>query len=148
AVAIEDLRILQIQADLQRQLSLSRPVGLLTSATACTPMAVGVRRPSILLPANCVDWPAEKTRIVLSHELAHVERRDVFWQLAARVAAALYWFHPLVWLAAGRMRHERERACDDRVLSAGVRAIDYAAGLVEVAGALSGRQARLIGGIG
>ena len=148
AVPIDDLRILQIQADLQRQLSLSRPVGLLTSATACTPMAVGVRRPSILLPANCALWPAEKIRMVLSHELAHVERRDVFWQLAARTAAALYWFHPLTWLALRRMRQERERACDDRVLLAGVPPVDYAAGLAEFAAGLAGRPLPLVGTLG
>ena len=148
AVPIDDLRILQIQADLQRQLSLSRPVGLLTSATACTPMAVGVRRPSILLPANCAVWPAEKIRMVLSHELAHVERRDVFWQLAARTAAALYWFHPLTWLALRRMRQERERACDDRVLLAGVPPVDYAAGLAEFAAGLAGRPLPLVGTLG
>ena len=148
AVSIDDLRILQIQADLQRQLSLSRQVGLLKSATACTPMAVGVRRPSILLPANCVDWPAEKIRMVLSHELAHIERRDVFWQLAARTAAALYWFHPLTWLALRRMRQERERACDDRVLLAGVPPVDYAAGLAEFAAGLAGRPLPLVGSLG
>ena len=148
AVPIDDLRILRIQADLQRQLSLSRPVGLLTSAAACTPMAVGVRRPSILLPANCVDWPVEKIRMVLSHELAHVERRDVFWQLAARTAAALYWFHPLTWLALHRMRQERERACDDRVLLAGVPPVDYAAGLAEFAAGLAGRPLPLVGTLG
>src|SRR5487761_1098025 len=148
AERVDDVHILQTQADLQRQLSLSRQVRLLKSAAFCTPVAVGVRRPSILLPADCVDWPAEKIRMVLSHELAHVERRDVFWQLAARTAAALYWFHPLTWLAMRRMRQERERACDDRVLSAGVAAIDYAAGLAEFAAALAGRALPLVGSLG
>ncbi len=148
AAPVDDLRIVRIQEECQRQLSLSRQVRLLKSATVCTPVAVGVRRPSILLPANCVDWPAEKIRMVLSHELAHVERRDVFWQLAARTAAALYWFHPLTWLALRRMRQERERACDDRVLLAGVPAVDYAAGLAEFAAALAGRRLPLVGSLG
>ncbi len=148
AVPIDDLRVLQIQADLQRQLSLSRRVGLFTSPMACTPMAVGVRRPSILLPPCWADWPAEKIRMVLSHELAHVERRDVFWQLAARTAVALYWFHPLTWLALRRMRQERERACDDRVLLAGVPPVDYAAGLAEFAAGLAGRPLPLVGALG
>jgi len=148
AVALDDLRVLQIQADLQRRLSLSRPVRLLKSATPCTPVAVGVLSPSILLPANCVDWPVEKIRMVLSHELAHVERRDVFWQLAARMAAALYWFHPLTWLALRRIRQERERACDDRVLLAGVPPVDYAAGLAEFAAGMAGRSMPLVGSLG
>jgi beta-lactamase regulating signal transducer with metallopeptidase domain/thiol-disulfide isomerase/thioredoxin/uncharacterized GH25 family protein len=147
-MAVDDLRILQIQADLERQLSLSYRVRLLKLATACTPVAVGVCRPSILLPANCVDWPAEKLQMVLSHELAHVERRDVLWQLAARTAASVYWFHPLTWLALRRMRQERERACDDRVLLAGVPPVDYAAGLAEFAAGLAGRPLPLVGSLG
>ena len=137
-----------MQRELQRRLSVSRPVRLLKSAAACSPLLAGVRQACILLPADCVDWPAEKLRIVLSHELAHVERRDIFWQLAARTAAALYWFHPLAWLALSRMRQEREQACDDRVLSLGVSAIDYAAGLAEFAAALAGRPSPLAGSLG
>ena len=148
AVPVDDLGILRIQEECQRQFSLSRPVRLLKSTAVCTPLAAGVRRPSILLPANCVDWPAKTIRMVLSHELAHVKRRDVFWQLAARTAAALYWFHPLTWLALRRMRQERERACDDRVLLAGVPAVDYAAGLAEFAAALAGRPWPLVGSLG
>lgn len=148
AVRVDDVRVSRIQADVQRRLSLSRRVRVRKSATVCTPVVVGIRHPSILLPSDCMDWPAEKIRMVLSHELAHVERRDVFWQLVARTAAALYWFHPLAWLALRRMRRESERACDDRVLFAGVPAVDYAAGLAEFAAVLAGRPLPLVGSLG
>ena len=148
AEPLEDDRLRRIQGDVAQRLSLSRPVRLLKSPTLRVPVVVGVRRPAILLPWACDDWSDEKIRIALAHEFAHVERRDVFWQLAVRFAVAAYWFHPLVWLGVKRMRQERERACDDRVLSAGVQAIDYAAGLIDVAAALVGRQPRLAGSIG
>ncbi len=56
--------------------------------------------------------------------------------MLAQLACALYWFNPLVWLAARRLRLAREMACDDEVLSAGTRASDYAGYLVELAKAV------------
>jgi len=59
-----------------------------------------------------------------------VLRRDAASQLAARLAIALWWWHPLVWVAARQARLERERACDDLVLAQGTCASEYAADLV------------------
>jgi TonB family protein len=53
--------------------------------------------------------------------------------LLAQVAVALYWFHPLAWLAAARFRREQERSCDDAVVRAGTDGSVYAAQLVELA---------------
>ena len=83
------------------------------------PLTIGWRRPTILLPVDCGSWTADKRRVVLAHELSHVARHDVFWQVAARLACAVYWFHPLAWLAERRLRVERELACDDAVLRFG-----------------------------
>ena len=115
------------------KLGLQRPVVLVTVAGPAMPMTWGVRHPVVLLPADAESWPESRRRDVLLHELAHVERRDCLTQLLAVVACALYWFHPLVWVAAARMRVERERACDDRVLAAGTRPSEYAEHLLEIA---------------
>jgi HEAT repeat protein/beta-lactamase regulating signal transducer with metallopeptidase domain len=119
--------------DLMWVAEVERPVRLLRSDLATMPMTWGTRHPVVLLPAAADGWSAERRRVVLLHELAHVARRDCLLQTLAALACALYWVHPGVWYAARRMRAERELACDDRVLAAGTRARSYAAHLLEVA---------------
>jgi HEAT repeat protein/beta-lactamase regulating signal transducer with metallopeptidase domain len=114
-------------------LSLSARVTFLRSPRATMPMAWGIVRPAVLMPADADGWPAERLRIVLLHELAHVRRRDCLTHLLAQATCAVYWFHPLAWMAAKRARAERERACDDLVLAAGTRGSDYAEELLQIA---------------
>jgi beta-lactamase regulating signal transducer with metallopeptidase domain len=128
-------------ARLCAELDIRRPVELVTGDETAMPMAWGWRRPGVLLPAGARDWPEPRRRGVLLHELAHVVRGDYAAQLTSEVARALYWFNPLVWMAARKLRLESEHACDDRVLTAGARASDYAGDLLEIARSL--RAARL-----
>jgi HEAT repeat protein len=67
------------------------------------------------------------------HELAHIRRADCRAQLVTQLACALYWFNPLIWIAARHLRSERERACDDAVLRAGARPSTYASHLLDIA---------------
>jgi TonB family protein len=106
---------------------------------AAMPLTWGALRPVILLPTSAQDWTQDRRRIVLTHELAHVARRDWVFQIAAELVRALYWFHPLAWIAARQLREESECACDDVVLQSGVAAPDYAQQLLQLAGALSNR---------
>jgi uncharacterized protein (TIGR03435 family) len=78
---------------------------------------------------------------VLLHELAHIDRHDCLTQTLAAVACAMYWIHPGVWWVAARLRAERELACDDRVLTAGEDAREYAGHLLELAYTLSSSAA-------
>ena len=126
-----------------REVGVTKPVRLLSSSVVSTPLTWGSRSPIILLPEDALDWPDAHRRIVLRHELAHVARGDALSQLLAGFVCALYWFHPLVWIAERRLRAECERACDDRVVSLGTPAPEYAAHLLEVA-----RSARSFGAPG
>jgi TonB family protein len=119
-------------------------VRVLDAGRGAMPMTWGVLRPAVLLPSEAAAWPAERLRVVLLHELAHVARHDWLTLAMAELAVAMYWFHPLAWWAASRMRRERERACDDRVLAAGVTASEYAADLLEVARGLGGAKDDLL----
>jgi HEAT repeat protein/beta-lactamase regulating signal transducer with metallopeptidase domain len=118
---------------LAAEVGVSPRVVFLRSQGAAMPMAWGLFRPAVLMPADADRWPAERLRIVLLHELAHVKRHDCLTHMLAQISCALHWFNPLAWIAARHVRTERERACDDLVLAAGTRGSDYANQLIEIA---------------
>jgi len=129
-----------LAARLSREVWLKGGVRLIRSRWTEMPMTWGILRPVVLLPANADEWPQERREAVLTHELAHVARKDVLTLALAQVAVALHWFNPLAWIAARELRVERERACDDEVLRAGAKASAYADYLLRVA-----RSTRIVG---
>ena len=117
---------------LSRRLRLGRIVRLLRHPSARVPMTWGLLRPVVLLPEEADGWEADRRQVVLAHELAHVRRWDALTQWIPHLATALFWFHPLVWAAAHRLRQERERACDDAVLEIGTVPAAYAEHLLTI----------------
>ncbi len=114
-------------------------VDVLEAPAGSMPMTCGLFRPAIFLPADAGAWDAERRRVVLLHELAHVRRGDAGAHILARLALALHWWNPLAWLAWRESLKERERAADDMVLLAGERASAYAGHLLEAARALKSK---------
>lgn len=112
---------------------LRRPVRLLRSNDVAMPMMWGLRRPVVILPGQAEDWSKERLRIVLLHEIAHIQRRDYLTHVLVQAACVIYWMNPFVWLAARRLAMEQERACDDHVLRAGTPSQTYARHLLALA---------------
>lgn len=110
-----------------------RGLDVRVSSALMTPVTWGVLRPVILVPTYVLDWPAEKYAAMARHERAHIDRQDWLWQTFAECVTAVLWFHPLVWLAAARLRSEAEQAADDRVLADGTGASSYAQQLLDIA---------------
>lgn len=123
---------------------LGRGVRVVCSPEVNVPMAWGILGRWLVLPGDFETWPVERRRVVVLHELAHLRRRDCLAQAIARLALAVHWPNPLAWFATRRITAEREQACDDAVLTAGVRGPSYAHHLVEIARGLSrpGQPAR------
>lgn len=97
------------------------------------PFVIGWRRPVLLLPRGIAEvLSAEQLRAVIAHEVCHVRRRDNALAAFHMVIECLFWFHPLVWWIGAQMIVERERACDEDVLRAGMEPYAYAEGLVAV----------------
>ncbi|WP_419933795.1 M56 family metallopeptidase [Candidatus Palauibacter sp.] len=122
---------------LRHRLGLRGGIRLFSSEAVATPMTGGLWRPVILLPASAATWTRERRAVVLTHELIHVRRRDALRQLVRRAVLALYWFHPLAWIASRRATLASEKACDEDVLALGARPSDYARHLLFLATGLS-----------
>src|SRR3982751_1566520 len=116
----------------QRRMGFKHGTALLTSDDLASPISWGVMRPVILLNSRAVAASGEAEAII-AHELAHVARMDWAKLLLARIATALFWFNPFVWLLAREAHQLREEAADDAVLAADIADTDYAQLLVGVA---------------
>lgn len=147
ACAAEDERWPQLVEQISRSLGCRKLIRVLFSTTPVSPMTWGLRHHTILLPSSAKDWDVERRRLVLAHELAHVKRNDGIFQVFLQIVCSIYWFNPLIWLAAYRVRIERERACDDQVLSLGAAAEDYASHLVQIARGLQAQTSVAFAGV-
>ena len=78
-----------------------------------SPFILGIVHPRIYLP-SALDEAQRGS--VLSHERAHLARRDHWWKPLGFALLAVYWFNPLLWLAYTLLCRDIELACDERVL--------------------------------
>jgi len=100
------------------QMGIRHFVDLRLSSRIANPFTAGVVRPWILLPiAALTRLSPEQIEVVLSHELAHIRRRDYLWNILQTVVETLFFFHPAVWWISRRAREERELCCDDAALA-------------------------------
>lgn len=114
----------------------SLSLSALPSASTCrglvSPLTCGVLKPVILLPAEFGSWSTEQKRLVLTHELAHVRRLDVWGEFLARAMTTFFWVHPSAWKIADELRTSRELATDELVVDSGADPVCYANCLLAV----------------
>jgi beta-lactamase regulating signal transducer with metallopeptidase domain len=116
-------------------LKVRRPTALRVSTIHRSPLLLGFLHPVILLPA---EQQPHEVAAVLRHELAHVNRRDDWANLAQHVVLSLLFFHPAARWVSKRLTLEREIACDDHVLQQGDGPRGYALLLANLAGRMQG----------
>lgn len=112
------------------ELKLSRPVVLLESLLADTPVVLGHFRPVVLVPLGFLaGLPPDHVEAILLHELAHIRRSDYLVNVCQRVIEGLLFYHPAVWWVSQVIRTERENCCDDMVVDLRGNAHTYAVAL-------------------
>ena len=91
---------------------------LYQSAHTFSPLLMGVFKQKLIVPEDFdVVYNTEQQKLILEHEICHFDRNDIYWNLIAFSFIALFWFHPLVWLAYFRFRRDQELSCDQSVLA-------------------------------
>ncbi len=108
-------------------------VSLRLSNSLQFPATCGHLRRVIVVPSKSLDWSVDRCRAVLTHELAHIQRRDWLLNICCRLSCAVHWCNPLIWWGWREMRELAEEACDDAVVIRGIDADRYARDLVETA---------------
>jgi len=110
------------------------PLPVRYSRAPIEPALVGIRHPVLLLPADVEERLSRaQLEAVIAHELCHWRRRDNLTGALHMLVEASFWFHPLVWWIGARLVEERERACDEAVVTAGHDRRTYAEAILEVA---------------
>jgi beta-lactamase regulating signal transducer with metallopeptidase domain len=108
-----------------------------TSDQVAIPMAVGYVQPLIVLPSSLLGKLNDQQLLqVLIHECAHARRRDALVALYQGSLVAIFWFHPLVYLASRLLNRVREEICDNYVLGT-ASAKNYAQTLLTIAESIS-----------
>jgi beta-lactamase regulating signal transducer with metallopeptidase domain len=101
--------------DLCRQVGIKTPLSVVVSKHLPSPCLVGLFRPCIAITPEA---RADRTILkhVLLHELCHFKQKDNIFSLLRNICCIIYWFNPLVWMAALASRDDSELSCDERVL--------------------------------
>ena len=100
---------------LRRRVSVSLPIqdNIYLCDAISSPFILGVVKPRIYLPSGLDEVQRQN---VLSHERAHLTRRDHWWKPLGFALLAVYWFNPALWLAYTLLCRDIELACDERVI--------------------------------
>lgn len=127
-------RLPQTLTRLCAALGVRRVPGVFVSRLVSDATAVGFWRPLVLLPAAWVtELSPDMLEAVLAHELAHIRRGDLWWNLFQRVVETVLFYHPAVWWLSRRLRAERECCCDELAIAATHQRLVYASTLEFVA---------------
>ena len=118
---------------LGEKLGIRQHVRAFESGLADSPLVIGVLKPVILLPASALSGlSVQQLEGILAHELAHIKRFDYLANLLQSIAETLLFFHPAMWWISGRIRAERENACDDLAIEVTGAPITYARALAQL----------------
>jgi TonB family protein len=125
--------VLEILQRVKGLLQVRRRVTIILSSDFPEPGVCGITKPKLVLPKRVVEsLTDQELEAVLLHEVAHVRRHDNLVSLFQSWLSCVFWFHPGIWLIDRHLLEERERACDEDVLSYAPNCQQYLTTLLKV----------------
>ena len=113
---VTDPFLLKIFCETKKQLSISNNISLSQTSRTNIPLLTGFIHPQIYLPNNSRQLSVSELSDILSHELCHYKRKDLFLKLAFLLSNAIHWFNPIVYFMLRQAELDVEMACDSDVL--------------------------------
>ncbi len=115
-----DGRVGQILDDCRKKLKIRRRIVLrqLCPSVVCPPCVIGCLRPVICIDAGVLQLSDRELACVLTHELNHIRRGDMFCKLLALSATSIHWFNPIAGRVLGCVYEDCELSCDYGVIRA------------------------------
>jgi beta-lactamase regulating signal transducer with metallopeptidase domain len=110
----EKAETLKMFEQIKTRLGVRRGIELKVCPCVKTPMMVGFRQPAVLLPG--LDIPQNELRSILTHELIHLKRRDLYCKTLMLLAMAIHWYNPVVHILFRQACGLCEIACDEDAL--------------------------------
>ena len=117
ALPLQNQEVRGLYERCRAELPVRRTIPVRTTAFLKSPIIVGCLRPRIYLPIHLItDASPAGMRYIFLHELQHYKHGDAWINTFLNMAAAIYWFNPVVWYAKKEARSDQEIACDASVL--------------------------------
>lgn len=118
ALPVQNREVRSLYQSCLKEMHILREIPIYSTVFLKSPVIAGFFSPKIYLPISLIhDCEPAAMRHILLHELQHYKHRDALANGLMNLAAAIYWFHPLVRRALKEMQNDRELACDSSVLN-------------------------------
>jgi beta-lactamase regulating signal transducer with metallopeptidase domain len=119
--------MLDVLVRLKEKFRVRASIALKVSSEVYTPMSFGIFSHTTILPEGLMDnKPDHDLEMILTHELAHIKRRDCLTNILQNILRVFFFFHPIFHLMNRRLAREREHICDDWVIQVTERRGGYA----------------------
>ncbi len=111
--AVQNYELVPILQEVKSRLNIHKPVSIYNSKTCTTPMLAGFFRHSVIIP--CQSYSKSQLSSIITHELYHLKRRDIWWILLLEIAKIVHCFNPAVHIFASKFKNILEISCDELV---------------------------------